>query len=101
MSRTPGDTVRPSLPLERAKEAEDLALHKAFTAHAGSTLRAAGPSRRAPGAFGQHRFDQVSGEDTSQGPGTQDQLGECVGLFNRAEQALHARIIIVYAVAEA
>ena len=81
--------------------AEDLALHKAFTAHAGPTLRAAGPRRRALSAFGQHRFDQVSGEDTSQGPGPQDQLGECVGLFNRAEQALHARIIIAYAVAEA
>ena len=81
-------------------EAEDLALHKAFTAHAGPTLWAAGPRRRTTGTFGQGRFDQMAGEDTRQGPGRQDQLGECVGLFNRAEQALHAGIIIAYAVAE-
>jgi hypothetical protein len=60
-----------------------------------------GPRRRATGAFGQHRCDQVSGEATSQGPGRQHQLGERVGLFKRAEQALHAGIIIAYAVAEA
>ena len=68
---TPSD---PSLPLERTNEAEDLALHKAFTAHACPTLRAAGPTCRALGAFGQHRFDQAYGKDTRQRPYCQDQL---------------------------
>ena len=95
---TPSD---PSLPLERANEAEDLALHKAFTAHACSALPAAGPRGRATGAFGQHRFDKVYGKDTRQRPYRQDQLWECVGLFNRAEQTLHEGIIMTYAVAEA
>ena len=95
---TPSD---PALPSERANEAEDLALRKAFTAHAGPTLWAAGPRRRTTGTFGQGRFDEVAGEDTRQGPGRQDQLWEGVGFFNRAEPALHAGIIIAYAVAEA
>ena len=82
---TPSD---PSRPLERANEAEDLALHKAFTAHACPTLPATGPRGWATGAFGQHRFDKVYGKDTRQRPYRQDQLWECVGLFNRAEQTL-------------
>ena len=95
---TPSD---PSLPLERANEAEDLALHKTFTAYACPALRAARPRGRATGAFGQHRFDKVYGKDTRQRPYCQDQLWECVGLFNRAEQTLHVGIIMAYAVAEA
>ena len=95
---TPSD---PSLPLERANEAEALALHKAFTAHACPTLPATGPRGRATGAFGQHRFDKVYGKDTRQRPYRQDQLWECVGLFNCAEQPLHVGIIMAYAVAEA
>ena len=95
---TPSD---PSLPPDRANEADDLAPHKAFTVQACPTWRAAGPSCRAPGAFGQYRFDKAYGKDTGQRPYRQDQLWECVGLFNRAEQTLHERIIIAYAVAEA
>ena len=95
---TPSD---PSLPPDRTNEADDLAPHKAFTAHACSTLRAAGPRCRATGAFGQHRFDKAYGEDTRQRPYRQDQLWECAGLFNRTEQTLHEGIIIAYAVAEA
>ena len=95
---TPSD---PAPPPARSNEAADLALHNAFTAQACPALRAAGPRRRATGAFGQHRFDQVSGEDTSQRPCRQEQLWEGVGLFNRAEQALHAGIIIASAVGQA
>jgi hypothetical protein len=43
----------------------------------------------------------MSGEDTSQRPGRQDQRWECLGFFNRAAQALHAGIIIAYAVGQA
>src|ERR1043166_9355264 len=80
--RTPSD---PALPSERANEAEDLALRTTFTVHTGPTLWAAGPQRRTTGTFGQHGFDEVAGEDTRQGPGRQDQLGECMGLFKCAE----------------
>jgi hypothetical protein len=53
------------------------------------------------GTFGHHGFDEVAGEDTRQGPGRQDQLGEGRGLFKGAEEALHAGIIITYAVGQA
>src|SRR5216683_1517640 len=51
---------------------------RVLTAYACPTLRAAGPRGRATSACGQHRFDQVAGEDTSQRPCRQDQCGECV-----------------------
>jgi hypothetical protein len=57
VSRTPGATVRPGVATEKSNKADDLALHKAFTAQAGPALRAVGPRRRATGAFGQPRFD--------------------------------------------
>ena len=64
-------------------------------------IAGSGAKRSATGAFGQHRFDKVYGKDTHQGPYRQDQLWECVGLFNRAKQTLHVGIIMAYAVAEA
>jgi hypothetical protein len=64
---------------------------------AGSGAKRSGDGR----PFGQHRFDKVYGKDTRQGPYRQDQLWECVGLCNRAEQTLHVGIIMAYAVAEA
>ena len=68
---TPSD---PAAPLERAKQAGDLALGKALTPQRGPTGRAGGPGGRPTGAFGQHSFDKVDGEDTGQLPHRQDQL---------------------------
>ena len=95
-SRILGDTVDPAPPPERSNEADDLALHQAFTAQA-CPAQGSGATTSATSAFGQHSFDQVSGglRATPRPPGS---ALECMGLFNRTEQALHAGIIIAYAV---
>jgi hypothetical protein len=69
-----GTPAAPSLPPERANEADDLTLHKACTTPAYATWRAARPRRREAGAFGQHRCNKVYGEDTSQRPYREEQL---------------------------
>jgi hypothetical protein len=79
---TPSD---PSPPLDWPKEAGDLALCKAFTAQARTTLRAAGPSCRVLAPFGQHGFDEVDGEHAGHLPRCQDEHGQGVGVFDGAQ----------------
>ena len=59
--RTPSDT---SSPADRPEQAHELALCKAFTAQCGPTGRAGRPGQRPLGTFGEHRFDDVLGQDT-------------------------------------
>ena len=58
---TPSDASSPS---ERSQQAGELTLGKAFAAQRGPTGRARGPGYRSLGTFGQHIFDDVSGQDT-------------------------------------
>jgi hypothetical protein len=53
------------------------------------------------GAFGQHCFNQVDGEDARHLPRCQGQLGEGGGVFQHVQKTLHRRIIVAYAVAQA
>jgi hypothetical protein len=80
-----GTPSHPPAPADRSKEARALALHEAFTAPERSTRGAAGPKRWAQGAFSQHGFDAVDGQNTRQGPNGQDQLGEGLRLVNPVE----------------
>ena len=59
--RTPSDASSPS---DRADEARELALGEALAAQRGPTGRAGGPGERPLGPFGEHIFDDVSGQDT-------------------------------------
>ena len=58
---TPSDA---SSPADRPDQARELALDKALTAQQGPTGLAGGPSERPLGTFGEHIFDDMSGQDT-------------------------------------
>ena len=96
--RTPSHTSSPS---ERPEQARELTLGKALTAQRGPTARTGGPGDRPLGTLGEDIFKKMKGEDTCQRPHGQDQLRQCLGLFDRLEQLLHGGIIMPYAVAEA
>ena len=95
---TPSDTAAPA---DRSEQARELALGKPFTAQRGPTGWAGRPRERSLGAFGQHLFDNVESQHTCERPHGPDELRQCLSLFDRLEQLLHAGIIMPYAVAKA
>ena len=60
-----------------------------------------GARRWTTGAFGEHGFDEVDSEHAGHLPRRQDQRGEGVGVFDRAQKTLHSGIIVAYAVVKA
>jgi hypothetical protein len=56
---------------------------------------------RAECTFREYGFNEVNGQDTSQGPDGQDDLRERVGFVDGLEQTLHGGLILTYAVQQA
>jgi len=96
-----GTAADPSSPPERSEQACDLARGTALTPQGDPTPRAGGPSGRTAGSFDQHGFDEVDGQHAGHLPRRQDQVGEGVGVFDRAQKTLHSWIIVAYAVVKA
>ena len=97
----PGTAADPSSPLDRSKQAGDLARSKALTPQRGPACRAGGPGEWTTGAFSQHGFDEVDSERAGHLPRRQDQRGQGVGVFDRTQKTLHSGIIVAYAVVKA
>jgi hypothetical protein len=53
------------------------------------------------GVLVEDRFNQLDGQDTGHLPRRQDQGREGAGVFQHAEEILHRRIIVAYAVHKA
>ena len=77
--------ANPATPPDRPTQARDLARGKALTPQEDPALRAAGPGERPSGSFIQHGFDKVDGKHAGHLPRRQDQCGEGVGVFDRAQ----------------
>jgi hypothetical protein len=97
----PGTASDPPPPGHQPTEAGDLALAKAFTLEAHSTDRTGGPGGRALGAFRQHRFDHMEGQEAGQRPHGDEQCRERGSFVNRTEQRLQRRLVVAYDVREA
>jgi hypothetical protein len=89
------------MPPQPPKQADDLALTKAFTLEARATDRAGGPGGEALGAFRQHGFDHMEGQEAGQRPYGDEQCRERGSFINRTEQRLQRRLMVAYDVREA
>jgi hypothetical protein len=91
----------PPTPLHQPKEAGDLVIEKAFTLEAHATDGAGRPGGRAPGAFREHCFDHMDGQEAGQRPHGDEQGRERGGFFDGAQQRLQRRLMVAYDVREA
>jgi hypothetical protein len=93
-----GTAAAPALPSDKANQAHHLARGHALTPHGRPAGRAGRPGSRLTRPLSEDVFDEADGQNTGDLPRSEDERREGAGVFHHAQQTLHRRIIMAYAV---